>query len=303
MNYSTIEILKGDIKIDNISQGTTAIITPSYGIAYYYIKGSATLGADLSISIRTTGMAVGDKVVFEYGASVNLSTYTLSIAGNSLSTKFTSIPLTITCIYNGTNLITITTPSLESGIQAIDSSNISGTLTTSQIGTGAIQASNLAANAVTTVKILDANVTETKLATNSVTTTKIANGAVEVEKLENQALESSLVIPIHFDYASKDSYYLTIPTKCTAVRLYSTVSGTAIDGSNAATMTIYNETGAAALLSTGTLHAAGTAENNNALISLSNTSINQGDIIRFTPDGSATSGKVFLTLTLRRNAD
>ena len=303
MNNSIIEILRGDIKVDKVSQGTNTIIIPTYGISYYFIRGSVTLGSDLIISIRTTDMQVGEKVVFEYGASINLSTYSLSIGGKSIPARLSAVPMTITCIYNGTGLVTIFQPTFEAGFEIIDNSNIFGALTTTEIGTGTVQAGNLASNAVTTAKILDANVTETKLATDSVTTAKIANGTVEVEKLENQALESSIVIPVHFDYASKDSYYLTIPTKCSAVRLYSTVSGTAIDGSNAATMTIYNETQAAALLSTGTLHAAGTAENNNALVSLSNTSINQGDILRFTPDGSATSGKVFLTLTLRRNAD
>lgn len=303
MNHSVIELLKGDIKLDNVPQGTVAIISPSAAISYYFVTGSVTLGADLSISVRTTDMNIGDKIVFEYGASVTLSTYSLTIAGKSITAKFSKVATTIICIYNGSGLTTLFQPTLEANIEVVDATNISGALTTTEIGTGTVQASNLASDAVTTAKILNANVTDTKLATDSVTTAKIVNGAVEVEKLENQALESSFVLPIHFDYAAKDSYYITIPTKCTAVRLYSTVSGTAIDGSNAATLTIYNETQAAALLSTGTLHAAATAENNNALISLSNTSINQGDILRFTPDGSATSGKVFLTLTLRRNPD
>ena len=61
MNSSIIELLKGDIKIDGVSQGTNTIIVPSSGISYYFIKGSITLGADLIISIRTTDMQVGEK--------------------------------------------------------------------------------------------------------------------------------------------------------------------------------------------------------------------------------------------------
>lgn len=303
MNHSVIELLRGDIKLDNVSQGSLLIISPSAAISYYFITGDAVLGANLVISVRTTDMNIGDKIVFEYGASITLSTFSLSIAGKTVTAKFSKTPTTIICLYNGTGLTTLFQPTLEANAEVVDTTNISGTLATTEIGTGTVLAANLGSDAVTTVKILNDNVTNTKLATDAVTTAKIANGAVEVEKLENQALESSFVLPIHFDYAAKDSYYITIPTKCSAVRLYSTVSGTAIDGSNAATLTIYNETQAAALLSTGTLHAAATAENNNTLVSLSNTSINQGDILRFTPDGSATSGKVFLTLTLRRNPD
>ena len=82
----------------------------------------------------------------------------------------------------------------------------------------------------------------------------------------------------------------------------SVVSGTAIDGSNAATMTVTN--GGASVFSGTTLHAAGTGENTVATLTpSSNTAIAQGNVLAFTPDGSATSGKVFLTITIRRVAD
>ena len=138
---------------------------------------------------------------------------------------------------------------------------------------------------------------------DAVTTAKILNSNVTVEKLETEALESSFVIPIHFDYANKDTFHLSMPTKCTIVRLRSVVSGTAIGGTHAATMTINNATSGAALAAGVTLHAASAGEGTVATISLSNTSIAQGDVLTFTPDGSQTSGKVFLTMTLRRVAD
>ena len=68
-------------------------------------------------------------------------------------------------------------------------------------------------------------------------------------------------------------------------------------------MTINNETAGAALLSTGTLHAATAAEGVTAAISLSNTSLAQGAVLRFTPDGSQTAGKVFITLRLLKVAN
>ena len=304
MSAAIIDISAADLALNGDSQGTSLALPPSKTVDYYVIKGTATLTSSLTISVDTKNAVQGDRIVFEYHANVTLNSQTLTIAGKSIPDRLDSSPMLISAVFDGTNTLVTLLPTLEASERTVSNTNIvTNSITAAELATGAVAADEIASDAVITAKILNANVTADKLASDAVTTAKILNSNVTVEKLETEALESSFVIPIHFDYANKDTFHLSMPTKCTIVRLRSVVSGTAIGGTHAATMTINNATSGAALAAGVTLHAASAGEGTVATISLSNTSIAQGDVLTFTPDGSQTSGKVFLTMTLRRVAD
>jgi len=304
MSAAIINISAADLALNGDSEGTSLALAPSKRIDYYVIKGTATLTSNLTISVNTKNAVEGDRIVFEYHANVTLNSQTLTIAGKSIPARLCATPMVISAVFDGTNTLVTLLPTLEADKETVSNTNIvANSITAAELATGAVAADEIASDAVTTDKILNVNVTAAKLATDAVTTAKITNSNVTVEKLENEALESSFVIPVQFDYSSKDTFHLSMPTKCTIVRLRSVVSGVAIGGTHAATMTINNATSGASLASGVTLHAHSTAEGTAANISLSNTSIAQGDVLTFTPDGSQSSGKVFLTMTLRRVAD
>lgn len=299
-----ITIKAADIELNSQSEGTTLTLTASKNIDYYLIKGTATLTSNLDINLKTKGLTEGTKVILEYHANVTLNSQTLTIAGKSIPARLANNPMTIVVLFDGTNTVVNLLASVEDSKETVSNTNIAAnSITAAELATGAVAADEIASDAVTTAKILNGNVTEAKLATDSVTAAKIVDGTITVEKLEAEALHSAFAVPIHFDYSSKDSFYVSIPYKCSVDGLQSTVSGTAIGATHAATMTINNETAGAALLSSGTLHAAAAAEGTTASISLSNTSISQGDVLRFTPDGSQTAGKVFITLRLKKVAN
>lgn len=304
MTPAVITIQAADLELNGVSKGTVLSLANSRAVSYFLIKGTATLSSNLSINFDTTGAPTGTRLIFEYHAAVTLNSNTLTIAGKSIPARLTSSPMTISVIYDGTNTVVNILASVEDNKETISNTNIvANSITAAELATGSVAADEIAADAVITAKILNANVTAAKLATDSVSTVKIANGAVHVEKLENEALQHQLFIPVHFDYSAKDSFYFAIPVKCSIVSLVATVSGTAIGATHAATMTINNETSGSALLSTGTLHAHSAAEGAQTLISLSNTSVSSRDVLRFTPDGSQTAGKIFIALGLQRVAD
>jgi len=304
MSAGIINISAADLSLNGDSEGTSLALAPSKRIDYYVIKGTATLTSNLTISVDTKNAVEGDRIVFEYHASVTLNSQTLTIAGKSIPARLCATPMVISAVFDGTNTLVTLLPTLEADKETVSNTNIvANSITAAELATGAVAADEIASDAVTTAKILNVNVTAAKLATDAVTTAKITNSNVTVEKLENEALESSFVIPVQFDYSSKDTFHLSMPTKCTIVRLRSVVSGAAIGGTHAATMSINNATSGASLASGVTLHAASASEGTAATISLSNTSVAQGDVLTFTPDGSQSSGKVFLTMTLRRVAD
>ena len=304
MSAAIINISAADLALNGDSEGTSLALAPSKRIDYYVIKGTATLTSNLTISVNTKNAVEGDRIVFEYHANVTLNSQTLTIAGKSIPARLCATPMVISAVFDGTNTLVTLLPTLEADKETVSNTNIvANSITAAELATGAVAADEIASDAVTTDKILNVNVTAAKLATDAVTTAKITNSNVTVEKLENEALESSFVIPVQFDYSSKDTFHLSMPTKCTIVRLRSVVSGAAIGGTHAATMSINNATSGASLASGVTLHAASASEGTAATISLSNTSVAQGDVLTFTPDGSQSSGKVFLTMTLRRVAD
>lgn len=299
-----ITIKAADIELNSDSVGTSLSLSASKAVDYYLIKGTATLTSDLTISFNTKGVSEGTRLVFEYHANVTLNSQNLTIAGKRIPARQANTPMTIVVLFDGTNTVVNLLSTVEDDKETISNTNIvASSITAAELATGAVTADEIASNAVTTAKILDANVTEAKLATDSVTTAKIADGTITVEKLEAEALHSAFAVPIHFDYSAKDSYYISIPYKCSVDGLQSTVSGVAIGATNPATMTIYNETRGLALLSTGTLNAAAATEGTTNTVSLSNTDIAQGDVLRFTPDGSQTAGKVFITLRLKKVAN
>ena len=299
-----IEIKAADLELNSQSEGTSLTITESKNIDYFLIKGTATLTSNLSINVSTKALSEGTRFIFEYHADVTLNSQTLTIAGKSIPARLANNPMTIVVLFDGTNTVVNLLASIEDSKETISNTNIAAnSITAAELATGAVAADEIASDAVTTAKILNANVTEAKLATDAVTASKITDGTITVEKLEAEALHSAFAIPVQFDYASKDSFFVSIPYKCTIDGLQSTVSGMVIGTIHNATMTINNETSGAALLSSGTLHPQATAEGTTASISLSNTSIAQGDVLRFTPDGSQTSGKVFLTLRLKKVAN
>jgi len=274
------------VKGSNNTLSPAFVVDPDSTIDYYVLTtdGAVTLLANISFTNDSKITAVaGDCIEIKYSGDITLSSYNLSFFGNNMPAHLTSIDCIIQAYYDGTNWNTVFLPSVVAAIESVNNDNIvANSITAGELAASAVEATELAANAVTTAKITDANVT--------------------VEKLENEALESVIAIPVQFNYAAKDTFHLAIPTKSTFVRMTSVVSGTAIDGSNAATMTITN--GGASVFSGTTLHAAGTGENTVATLTpSSNTAIAQGNVLAFTPDGSASSGKVFLTITIRRVAD
>tara|TARA_R110002020_G_scaffold122805_8_gene278715 strand:+ start:934 stop:1809 length:876 start_codon:yes stop_codon:yes gene_type:complete len=274
------------IKSDPDSLSSAYLLDPDSPIDYYVLttSGAVTLTNNVSITNNAKITAIaGDCIEIKYSGDVTLSSFNLSFFGNNMPTHLTSVDCIIQAYYDGTNWNTVFLPSVVAAVESVNNDNIV---------TNSITAAELAASAVES----------TELASNAVTTAKISNANVTVEKLENEALESVIAIPIQFNYAAKDTFHLAIPTKSTFVRITSVVSGVAIDGSNAATMTITN--GGASVFSATTLHAAGTGENTVATLTpSSNTAIAQGNVLAFTPDGSASTGKVFLTITIRRVAD
>ena len=261
-------------------------VDPDAPVDYYVLttSGAVTLTNNVSFSNNAKVEALaGDCIEIKYSGDVTLGSYNLSFFGNNMPTHLTSVDCIIQAYYDGTNWNTVFLPSVVAAVESVNNDNIvANSITAAELAAGAVESSELASDAVTTAKITDGNVT--------------------VEKLENEAKESVIAIPIQFNYAAKDTFHLAIPTKSTFVRMTSVVSGTAIDGSNAATMTVTN--GGASVFSATTLHAAGTGENTVATLPpSSNTAIAQGNVLAFTPDGSASSGKVFLTITIRREAD
>ena len=224
-----IEIKAADLELNSQSEGTSLTITESKNIDYFLIKGTATLTSNLSINIRTKDLSDGTRFIFEYHANVTLNSQTLTIAGKSIPARLANNPMTIVVLFDGTNTVVNLLGSLEDSKETVSNTNIAAnSITTAELATGAVAADELASNAVTTAKITDANVTAAKLATDSVTTAKITDANVTVEKLEAEALHSTFAVPIHFDYSSKDNFYVSIPYKCTVDGLQSTVSGTAI---------------------------------------------------------------------------
>lgn len=271
---------------DRTSSSATFLLDPSDSADFYILTtdGAVTLTADLSIdNDSSVASAAGDVIEIKYSGNVTLGGYNLTFFGQDMPSHLTALDVIVQAFYDGTSWNPVFIPSVVATRETINNDNIvANSITADEIAAGAVDTSELATDAVTTVKITDANVT--------------------VEKLENEARESVIAIPVHFNYASKDTFHLAIPTKCTFVRMTSVVSGVAIDGSNAATMTVTN--GGASVFSSTTLHAAGTGENTVATLTpSSNTAIAQGNVLAFTPDGSATTGKVFLAITIRREAD
>jgi len=275
------------VKGDNSSLSPAFTVDPGAPIDYYILTsdGSVTTTSTITFTNDTNvALEAGDCIEIKYSANVTLGGgKSLRIFGTSIPSQLLTQDFIFQAYYDGTSWNKVFIPSIAGGIESISNTNIvADSITAGELAAGAVEATELAANAVTTAKITDANVT--------------------VEKLENEALESVIAIPVQFNYAAKDTFHLAIPTKSTFVRMTSVVSGTAIDGSNAATMTITN--GGASVFSGTTLHAAGTGENTVATLTpSSNTAIAQGNVLAFTPDGSASSGKVFLTITIRRVAD
>ena len=301
---AVITLKAADIELNSQSKGTSLSVGASKAVDYYLIKGTATLTSSLTISFDTTGVAEGTRLIFEYHAAITLNSQTLTIAGKSIPARQVNKPMTIVVLFDGTNTVVNLLSTLEDSQETVSNTNIvANSITASELATASVAADELATNAVTTVKITDLNVTAAKLAADSVTTAKLLNANVTVEKLENEALQHQLFLPIHFDYSSKDTFHLAIPVKCSIVSLVATVSGTAIGATHAATMTIANATSGDTLLSAGTIAAANAAEGTQTLVSLSNTSVNSRAVLTFTPDGSQTSGKVFIGLGLQRVAD
>jgi len=263
-------------------------IDPNNNIDYYILTsdGAVTLTNNIAISISLSSgikAAAGDSIHIKYSCNVTLGVYTFTIFGRTVPSHLANKDFLIDAYFDGTNWNVVFIPSVVFNQETINNDNlVSGSITSSELASSAVTATELASDAVTTAKILNANVT--------------------VEKLEAEAKESVITIPVHFDYSAKDTFYVAIPTKCTFVRMVSVVSGVAIDGSNAATMSVTN--GGASVFSGVTLHAAGTGENSvSTHTPSSNTAIAQGNVLAFTPDGSATSGKVFISITVRREAD
>lgn len=263
-------------------------IDPSNNIDYYILTtdGAVTLTNNIAISISPssgTKAVTGDSIHIKYSCNVTLGVYTFTIFGRTVPSHLANKDFLIDAYFDGTNWNVVFIPSVVFNQETINNDNlVSGSITSSELASSAVTATELASDAVTTAKILNANVT--------------------VEKLEAEAKESVITIPVHFDYSAKDTFYVAIPTKCTFVRMVSVVSGVAIDGSNAATMSVTN--GGGSVFSGVTLHAAGTGENSvSTHTPSSNAAIAQGNVLAFTPDGSATSGKVFISITVRREAD
>ena len=299
-----ITLKSADIELNSDSRGTSLSLGSSKAVDYFLIKGTTTLTSSLTISFDTRTASEGTRLVFEYHANVTLNSQTLTIAGKSIPARQANKPMTIVVLFDGTNTVVNLLSSVEDNQETISNTNIvADSITAAEIASGAITSTELASTSVTTAKITDVNVTAAKLATNSVTTAKIVDGSVTVEKLENEALESSIFIPVHFDYANKDTFHFAMPTKCEIITLIATISGTAIGATHAATMTITNATAGTTLLSAGTLAAASAAEGSETLVSLSNTTIAKRAVLTFTPDGSQGTGKLFITIGVRRLAD
>lgn len=299
-----ITLKAADIELNADSKGTSLSLGASKSVDYFLIKGTATLTSSLAISFDTTGVSEGTRLVFEYHANITLNSQTLTIAGKSIPARLANSPMTIVVLFDGTNTVVSLLGSVEDNKETISNTNIvANSITAAELATGSVAADEIATSAVTTVKIADTNVTAAKLATDSVTTAKIVNANVTVEKLENEALESSIFIPVQFDYSAKDTLHFAMPTKCQIVTCLGTVSGTAIGATHAATMTITNATTGSTLISGGTFAAASAAEGTETLVSLANTSVSKRDVLTFTADGSQSSGKLFVTLGVRRLAD
>jgi len=263
-------------------------IDPSNNIDYYILTsdGAVTLTNNIAISISPssgTKAVTGDTVHLKYSCNVTLGIYTFTIFGRTVPSHLANKDFLVDAYFDGASWNVVFIPSVVFNQETINNDNlVSSSITSSELAPSAVTATQLASDAVTTDKILNANVT--------------------VEKLEAEAKESVITIPVHFDYSAKDTFYVAIPTKCTFIRMVSAVSGVAIDGSNAATMSVTN--GGASVFSGVTLHAAGTGENSvSTHTPNSNAAIAQGNVLAFTPDGSATSGKVFISITVRREAD
>ena len=294
---------------NNRSSSSTFLLDPSSSVDSYILSsGGKAVALTSNISITNdpgVDALTGDFIEIKYCSNVILSGFRLTFFGQDLPTHLTTIDTLIHAFYDGISWNVLFIPSVVTGIESVNNNNIvADSITASELAANCIDTSELVNNAVTTVKISDGNVTAAKLASDSVTSAKILDGEVLVEKLENQAKESNFAVPIHFDYSAKDSYYIALPVKCTLIRVTSTVSGVAIDATGLASMTVYNETQSASIMSSATLHSAGTAENNMTSVSIAtNGDIAQNDIIRFTPDGAAATGKLFIVLTLRRRAD
>tara|TARA_R100001369_G_scaffold91493_2_gene132945 strand:- start:587 stop:1507 length:921 start_codon:yes stop_codon:yes gene_type:complete len=301
---AVITLKAADIELDSESRGTSLSVGASKAVDYFLIKGTTTLTSSLTISFDTRTVSEGTRLIFEYHASVTLNSQTLTIAGKSIPARQANKPMTIVVLFDGTNTVVNLLSSVEDNQETISNTNIvANSITSAELATGAVAADELGAGAVTTAKLAATSVTSAKLATDSVTTAKIVNSNVTVEKLENEALESSIFIPVHFDYSSKDVFHFAMPTKCEIITLVATVSGVAVGATHPATMTIANTTAGTALLSTGTLAVASGAEGLQTLVSLSNTTVAKRAVLTFTPDGSQGTGKLFITLGVRRVAD
>tara|TARA_R110000737_G_scaffold26284_2_gene45078 strand:- start:5338 stop:6258 length:921 start_codon:yes stop_codon:yes gene_type:complete len=299
-----ITLKAADIELNSQSRGTSLSLGASKTVDYFLIKGTVTLTSSLTISFDTRLVSAGTRLILEYHANVTLNSQTLTIAGKSIPARQANKPMTIVVLFDGTNTVVNLLSSVEDNQETISNTNIvANSITAAELATGAVAADEIASSAVSTAKLAAVSVTSAKLATDSVTTAKIVNANVTVEKLENEALESSMFIPVHFDYSSKDTFYFAMPTKCLINTLVATVSGVAVGATHPATMTIANVTAGTTLLSTGTLAAAAAAEGSETLVSLSNTTIAKRAVLSFTPDGSQGTGKLFITIGVRRLAD
>jgi hypothetical protein len=78
-------------------------------------------------------------------------------------------------------------------VETIPSTDITGTLTGSQIADNAITSAKVAAGAIDTSELASASVTATELATNAVTETKISSNAISSAKIQANAITSGLI--------------------------------------------------------------------------------------------------------------
>ena len=282
MVIQTILVNPTYLDIGNGSKSTTLVLDFAPHIDIYSISGTATLLTNLAITTSSIKSAkLGQVFELRYGATITSNTFSFSLFGNTVPERLLDSKFVALCTYNGSTWDVLFLPDLKENSDTI--------------GTG-----NIEDAAITTDKILDAAVTSGKIGSAAVTAAKVADGVLTNAKLANEAKEYLFPVPVHFDYSAKDSYHTIIVQDCTLVSVTAVASGVAIDGSNAATMTITN--GGSTMLSGATLLPAGTSEGTSVTTALSsNNTVSGSSTITFTPDGSATTGKLFLVFLIRKD--
>lgn len=250
-------------------------------VSFYVINGTAVLTDNLTLEPDSkTSYGNGVEFIFKYTADVDLNGNTFTIFGKDIPARLSDKNMLIYCTFEGSTWDVVFLPSLFDNVAVVATGNIED-------------------DAITTAKIATGAVSSTEIASNAVTAAKIADGVITPSKLTAASNEYLFPVPVHFDYSAKDNYHTVIDQDCTIVSLTAVVSGVAIDGSNAATMTITN--GGATMLSGATLFPAGTSEAVNTTTTLAtNNTVSGTNTLTFTPDGSATSGKLFIVLLLRK---